>query len=586
MKQLLQPFSHGDIALTESIFLTSRNIGYNYVMWFDPDRLLAPCLEAQGLPPRKMRYGGWEARGIGGHTLGHWLTALSLLYAQTGDAEAKQKLDYSVAELARAQSADGYVGGFDKTPLEQAFRDPDGVEIDGFNLAGHWVPLYSLHKIFAGLLDAYRLAGINQALDICVRFADWVVRGISTLTESQMERLLACEHGGICETFADLHAVTGEMRYLETARRFAHKAIIEPLSKGADDLCGKHANTQIPKLIGAAKLYEYHDVALFFHHIVTHGHTYAIGGNSVKEHFCPPGDEPLDTQTCETCNTNNMLRLTGMLFCDTGVTSYMDYYETALYNHILGSQDPDSGEKTYFMSLKPGHMKVYSRKEDAFWCCVGTGMENPFRYVEHIWHHDEDKLYLSLFIPSRVSWRGVSIELETRFPYNDTILLSIAEGEGAFELRVRLPEWTREAVDARNGEVLQVKDGYIILDRLWKQGDKVAIRLPMSLAVYRTPNDPAQVAFRYGPVVLAAPLGCHDMPESDLVPEQTQLDDWPTPEIHMPELIAGNETHRIKPVEGSPLHFQIDDSEREPLELMPFFELHHQRYTVYFHCTY
>lgn len=451
-----------NVTLLDGIFKESEQIGKSYLLHLDIDRLVAPCYVAAGLQPKKPRYGGWEDTPIAGHSVGHWLSAAAAMVKATDDKELLQKLIYAVDELAYVQShdPDGYVSGFHRACFDQAFTGE--FEVHNFGLGGSWVPWYSLHKIYAGLIDAYQFTGIERALEVVVRLSDWAKHGTDRLTEEQFQRMLICEHGGMNEAMADLFLITGNRSYFELAERFCHRAVLDPLSEGVEELEGKHANTQIPKVIGAAKLYEitgkesYRKAAEFFWREVTGNRSYVIGGNSIFEHFQAPGQEKLGVETAETCNTYNMLKLTRHLFRWAPDSSYMDFYERALYNHILASQDPDTGMKMYFVSTEPGHFKVYGTAEESFWCCTGTGMENPSRYTHDIYHEEADAVYVNLFIASRASLDNGQfvIRQETDFPRSEHTKIVIEDAsEGSRKLRIRIPNWVQGMFTAIvNGE--------------------------------------------------------------------------------------------------------------------------------------
>lgn len=584
------------ITLLDGIFKQSQETGKHYLLHLDVDRLVAPCYEAASLQPKKPRYGGWESTPIAGHSVGHWLSAAAAMVEATGDEELRRKLVYAVDELAYVQShdPDGYVSGFSRQCFDQVFTGE--FEVHNFGLAGSWVPWYSLHKIYAGLIDVYRLTGIERALQVVVKLADWAKQGTDRLTDEQFQRMLICEHGGMNEAMADLYLLTGNRAYLELAVRFCHKAILDPLSRGEDELEGKHANTQIPKVIGAAKLYEitgdksFRKAAEFFWTEVTRNRSYIIGGNSIFEHFRAPNQEKLGVETAETCNTYNMLKLTGHLFRWTPNAEYMDFYERALYNHILASQDPDTGMKMYFVSTEPGHFKVYGTPDQSFWCCTGTGMENPARYSREIYYADAEALYVNLFIASRAEFAepNVVIRQETDFPKSDRTTLVVEKAQDApFKLRIRVPYWAAGAVTAAvNGsETASVSEtGYLELERNWKEGDKVEVTLPMGLHMHRAKDDAHKVGFLYGPIVLAGALGRDNFPEHDIVDNHLKLHHHPL--IDVPILVTDEPDIRqwIKPVEDEPLTFvtePIGQPGGTSVRLIPFYALHHQRYTIY-----
>lgn len=584
--------------LLEGMFQQSQQTGKDYLLNIDVDRLVASCYEAASLQPKGVRYGGWESTPIAGHSVGHWLSAAAAMYAVTGDEALLQKLNYAVEELAFVQShdPDGYVSGFKRDCFDRVFFGEGEFEVHNFGLGGSWVPWYSIHKIYAGLIDAYKLTGIEKALQVVVKLADWAKKGSDRLTDEQFQRMLICEHGGMNEAMADLYLITGNRDYLELAIRFCHQAILEPLSQGVDELEGKHANTQIPKVIGAAKLYEitgeekYRKMAEFFWREVTRNRSYIIGGNSIFEHFRAKNTEKLGVETAETCNTYNMLKLTAHLFRWSPDAEYMDFYERALYNHILASQDPDSGAKMYFVSTEPGHFKVYGTHDQSFWCCTGTGMENPALYQRDIYHADGDAVYVNLFISSRavVKEHNIVIRQETEFPKTDRTGIVLEEAQDArFKLRIRVPYWAAGKVTAVVGGTetySSSEQDFLEIERLWNAGDRIEVTLPMDLHVYRAKDDNKKVGFMYGPVVLAGALGRERFPENDIVDNHLKLHHHPL--IDVPILVTDDADVKqwIKPAEGAPLTF-VTDAVGEPggqrIKLIPFYELHHQRYTIY-----
>jgi hypothetical protein len=583
------------VTLLDGIFKTSQEIGKRFLHSLDVDRLIAPCYESAKLTPKKPRYGGWESTQIAGHSIGHWLSAAAAMYKATGDEQLREKLVYAVDELAYVQShdPDGYVSGFPRDCFDRTFTGT--FEVHNFGLGGSWVPWYSIHKIYAGLIDAYRYAGVEKALDVVIKLADWAKRGTDRLNDEQFQRMLICEHGGMNEAMADLYVLTGNQDYLDLAKRFCHKAILDPLAQGIDELEGKHANTQIPKVIGAAKLYEitgeekYRKMAEFFWEVVTRTRSYIIGGNSINEHFRPPNNEKLGVETLETCNTYNMLKLTEILFRWNPKSEYMDFYERALYNHILASQDPDSGMKMYFISTEPGHFKVYCTHDDSFWCCVGTGMENPARYTHAIYETVNDAVYVNLFIASKAVFPelGLTLRQETEFPATASSKLTVEQaGDAALPLRIRVPYWLGGEMTVNvNGQSIQgqIRDGYLEILRKWNAGDTIEVKLPMNLHLYRAKDDEHKVGIMYGPVVLAGALGRENFPESDIVPNHMSLHNHPR--ISVPILVTDEADVRkwVKPAEGEPLTFYTDVGQPGDvrIKLIPFYNLHHERYTIY-----
>lgn len=585
-----------NVALLNGIFNDSQQKGKEYLLYLDVDRLVAPCYESADQKPKKPRYGGWESTGISGHSIGHWLSATAQMYAITKDERLLKKLEYAVDELAHIQcfDNDGYVSGFPRDCYDKAFSGD--FEVEHFSLAGQWVPWYSLHKIYAGLIDIYTLIGNEKALEIVIKLADWAKDGTDNLTDEQFEKMLTCEHGGMNEAMADLYKITGNEDYLKLAIRFCHRAVLDPLSKGIDELEGKHANTQIPKVIGAAKLYnltgeeKYKKMACFFWDQVTESRSYIIGGNSINEHFGPMNEEKLGVQTTETCNTYNMLKLTEHMFDWFKGAEHIDFYEKALYNHILASQDPDSGMKTYFVSSQPGHFKVYCSPDNSFWCCTGTGMENPARYTRNIYQTNNDHLYVNLFIASELKMddKQVKIRQTTDFPNTDKTTLVFEEAGSEFlNLHIRVPYWISGEVSAVvNGinTYSRSENGYLTIAKDWQAGDTVEIHLPMNLHTYVAKDPSNKVGIMYGPLVLAGALGKEDFPESDILADHLKLNNHPL--IQVPTLVADKDNVHdwIKKVPGNELIFEteaVGQPGNQKMTLIPFYNLHYQRYTLY-----
>ncbi|MGH8185476.1 MAG: glycoside hydrolase family 127 protein, partial [Steroidobacteraceae bacterium] len=497
----IERFELADVHLYESPFTRARDRNAAYLLSLDADRLLHNTRKYAGLEPKGSLYGGWESQGIAGHTLGHYLTALSLQFAASGDRRFRERIDYIVTEMATAQRAygDGYVGALPPRELEtlRGLKEGKVAPKDGFFFQnGAWVPWYTQHKILAGLRDAWLLAGNLQAKEVALRLADWVDAVTAPLSDAQLQTMLQVEQGGMVEVLVDLHAATGEERYLNVARRFEHRAVLEPLRSERDELAGKHANTQIPKITGAARKYEVAGdprdrvAAEQFWRRVVQEHSWVIGGNSDKESFFEPhtAAQHLTAATAETCNTYNMLKLTEHLFAWRPQVEYADYYERALYNHILASQEPGQGMFTYFMSLQPGHFRTYSTPHESFWCCVGSGMENHTKYGSAIYFHDDDDLYVNLFIPSVVAWREKKFVLEqtTDYPTVGATRFTIKSSRSAaVTLQVRAPAWAAGALTVKiNGKPISV-DGspgrYVPIERKWQRGDTVDVEIPMAV---------------------------------------------------------------------------------------------------------
>jgi DUF1680 family protein len=600
---LAQPFALGDVRLLDSPFKAAMERNAAYLLSVEPDRLLHNTRLYAGFAPKGEIYGGWESAGIAGHTLGHYLTAISQQFAATGDVRFKKRIDYIVSEMAECQQAygDGYVGALPPVELATLRAFKDGVvELKGpFNFkSGAWVPWYTEHKVLNGLKDAWILGGNDQARVVALRLADWVDTVTAGLSPAQLQAMLQVEQGGMVDVLVQLYSLTGNARYLDTSRRFNHQAILEPMLARHDVLPGLHANCQIPKIIGAARTYEAtgepqgRAIAEYFWDLVANHYSYVIGGDSEDEHFFPEEKmtEHLGADTAETCNTYNMLKLTEHLFCWNPGTKTADFYERALYNHILASQDPKDGMFTYFMSLKPGLFKTYSTPFDSFWCCVGTGMENHTKYGEAIYFHGFDDLFVNLFIPSALTWRerGLSLEQDTDYPKGNKTLLTIGSAPAMpIAIKVRCPEWASAPVTFElNGRPIGVAGTpgtYAEIRRVWAKGDVIAVTIPMAVRTEPMHDDPGKVAFLYGPVVLAGDLGAVE--KSDTVPySETQSANLGASAVEVPILVSGDRPLAscvARAADGS-LSFHTEGlGQLDELTLRPFWEISYDRYSVY-----
>jgi len=594
VKMKAEPFPLNQVRLLDGPFKDAMERDHRYLLALDADRLLHNFRVTAGLPSTAKPLGGWEKPDgeLRGHSVGHYLSACALMYASTGDERLKARADYIVAELAKCQEAlpkQGYNKGFLSAYPESFFDRVDAAQ-------KVWAPYYTLHKIMAGLLDVRVYCGNRQALEVLEKMADWLKFRVDRLSHEQMQRALRNEHGGMNEVLANLYAVTGNPEHLRLARAFNHEAVFDPLAGGEDRLDGLHANTQIPKMIGAAREYEltgetrFRDIATFFWQRVALKRSYVIGGDSDREHFFPIDQfaRHLSPDTAETCNTYNMLKLTRHLFEWEPSAETMDFYEGALYNHILASQDPEQGMFVYLMSLKPGHFKTYSTPEDSFWCCVGTGMENHGKYGDTIYFHDGNSLYVNLFIASELTWKekGLVVRQDTRFPEQDRTRLTMKCGKPVkLELKVRFPSWAQSGitvtVNGRRQSIKSVPGSYVTIEREWRNGDTVDIRLPMALHLESLPGDPKTVAILYGPIVLAGELGTTNMP-SPYARNQTDLNKVPSPPVPVFVSDANDVLNHVKPVAGKPLTFQTRGiGKPQDVTLIPFYRMHYQRYSVY-----
>lgn len=542
-------FDLRDVQLLDGVFKDAQGRDVKYMLQLEPDRLLHRFRLYAGLQPKAPVYTGWESETLSGHTLGHYLSACAMHYAATGDKQFKDRVDYMVEELARCQQArkTGYVGSIPGEDSVWVDVSRGNIRSAGFDLNGVWSPWYNLHKTFAGLIDAYLYADNQKALDVVVKFSDWADNLTKQLTEEQLQKMLACEFGGMNDALANVYAITGDKKYLETSNRFYHKAIMDPLSRKEDILSGKHSNTQIPKIIGSARLYELtgdekdKTIADFFWNTVVSDHTYVNGGNSEYEYLSEPGKlaNHLSNNTAETCNTYNMLKLTRHLFAWNPTATSGDYYERALFNHILASQN-DEGMMCYFMPMRMGAKKEFSTPFDAFWCCVGSGLENHVKYGEHIYARGADgSLYVNLFIASELNWKekGIVVKQATNFPNSDTVRFSIrAPKPVMLKLKIRKPNWAKRVnVLINNKQITVAADlqGFLVIEREWNKSDQLELVLHRQLYTESTPDNKDRIAILYGPLVLAGDLGTQKPDAVSGVPvfvnERREVSSWVQP---------------------------------------------------------
>ena len=578
-------FNLADVKLLAgSPFRNAMSRDSAYLLEISPDRLLHRFHKNAGLPVKDSVYGGWESEGLSGHTMGHYLSACAMMYASTGEKRFKDIVDYITAELERCQQArgTGYIGAIPNEDSIWGQLARGEIRSGGFDLNGGWAPWYNIHKVMSGLVDAYYYCGNKKSLALVTGMADWVYNTIGHLTQEQIDKMVRCEFGGMNDVLANIYSITGKRKYLDLSYRFFDNFVMEPLSKRIDPMPGKHANTQVPKAIGSARQYSLtgngrdSTIASFFWNTMTKHHSYVIGGNSNYEYCGAPDslNARLSDNTAETCNTHNMLKLTRHLFSWHADSRLFDYYERALYNHILASQNPETGMMCYFVPLRMGGKKDFSRKFHSFTCCVGTGIENHSKYGESIYFEGADGgLYVNLFIPSQLKWKekNVTITQTNSFPERPQTSLTInTKTNKQFTIRVRRPRWTNGQPEVRiNGvktETRADENGYLNISRVWKNNDIIDIRFPMSLYTESMPDNSDRIAFLYGPVVLAGQLG----------KEMTD------PIYGAPVLLTDNKkiTDWVKPVSG-PLEFVVTASQPSDVILKPFYKTYDQHYNVY-----
>jgi DUF1680 family protein len=600
-------FDLGDVKLLDGPFKHARDLNIQTLLQYKVGRLLAPYLKEAGLKPKDSSYTNWA--GLDGHIGGHYLTAMAINTA-TGNAECKKRMLYMIAELQKCQDANaknnkswgiGYVGGVpNSAAVWKSVQDGD---FKAFH-AG-WVPWYNVHKMYAGLRDAWIYAGSRQAKNMFLHFCDWAINITSNLTDAQMQSMLDTEQGGMNEVLADAYAISGDKKYLVAAERFSHHMLLNPMSEGIDNLDNKHANTQVPKAIGFARIGElsgdkkYEDAGSFFWQTVTTNRTLAFGGNSRREFFPSAAsciDFINDVEGPESCNSNNMLKLTEDLFRKNPSAKYADYYERTIYNHILSTQNPETGGYVYFTPVRPRSYRVYSAPNEAMWCCVGTGMENHSKYNEFIYTHSGDSLFVNLFIASELNWKekGIQLTQQTKFPFEEKTKLIITEGNSMLNLMIRYPWWVKDGalkikVNGKEVSIQNHPSSYVAINRQWKKGDVIEMTLPMHNTISHLPNVPQYIAIMYGPILLGAKTGTEDL--KGLIADDSRWGHIPSgkklPVDKAPIFVADDVssiTHDLVPIKNEPLHFTVKNVKVVnpiKIELQPFYQIYDARYMMY-----
>lgn len=537
------------------------------------------------------KLGGWEALDcdLRGHTTGHLLSAYSLMYAATGSDIFKLKGDSLVSGLAEVQQTLGSSGYLSAFPENLIDRNIKGQSV--------WAPWYTLHKLFAGLIDQYLHSGNQQALDVAVKMGEWAYNKLSQLPEETRKLMLRNEFGGVNEAFYNLYSVTGNEKFHKLAEFFYHNDVIDPLAQGNTDFGTKHTNTFIPKVIGEARNYEIsngtrsRNIANLFWEATTSRHSFATGSCSQKEHFFDPEkfSKFINGYTGETCCTYNMLKLSRHLFTWDASPVVADYYERALFNHILAQQDPETGMVCYFLPLLSGSHKVYSTPDKSFWCCVGSGFESHSKYAEAIYYHNDNELYINLFIPSELNWeeKGLKLTQTTHFPENGNVALVVNNAPSSkLDIKLRYPYWSGKPVVKINGKKISVKgkpSSYITLSREWKQGDRIEVEYPMSLRMEYAPDTESRGVVMYGPIVLGGDMGTEGMEDPAPFSNPDVRNDYYTYDYHIPADLKTTLSVNAKKVSDS---FTRPDSSlrfisSEGYELRPLFDLNHCRYVIY-----
>jgi DUF1680 family protein len=599
-------FPLGNVTLLDGPLKKARDLNIKTLLQYDCDRLLAPYRKEAGLTPKAKAYPNWD--GLDGHVGGHYLTAMAM-NAATGNEECRKRMLYMISELQECADANmknhpdwgkGYVGGMPNS--ERIWSTFKKGEFRTY--FGSWAPFYNIHKMYAGLRDAWLYCGNEQAKTLFLGFCDWAIDLTAELSDAQMENMLGNEHGGMNEVLVDAYAITKDKKYLDVAKRFSHRRLLTPMSQRQDNLDNMHANTQVPKVVGFERISElssnetYHQAADFFWDIVTGERSLAFGGNSRREHF--PSKEACtdfinDIDGPETCNTNNMLKLTEDLHRRNPEARYADYYELATFNHILSSQHPEHGGYVYFTPARPRHYRNYSAPNEAMWCCVGTGMENHSKYGQFIYTHVDDALYVNLFVASELNWKekGLTLRQETGFPYAETSRITIVQGKGKFPLLVRYPGWVKPGqfsvkVNGQTVKIISGPSSYVTIDRQWKKGDVVDITFPMHNSIKYLPNVPQYIALMHGPILLGMKTGTEDL--AHLIADDSRFGQYASgkklPINEAPILINDNINdiaNQLTAVAGKPLHFTLSTKMENGIrsELQPFFEIHDSRYMMY-----
>ena len=584
---LLHAFDPGDVTLLDGPFQHARDLNAKILLDLEPDRFLATFRMEAGLRPKAERYGGWESSSVAGHSLGHYLSGCAMMYRETNNPVFLERVQYIIEELSLIQqeNGDGYIGAFPggKRVFEEEVA-AGVIRASAFDLNGIWAPWYNHHKMLAGLRDAYLLCDNQEAFDIAVAFSDWIDSVVGHLPHDVIQEMLICEYGGMNEVLADMYGLTADRRYLKLSKVFHDVAILDSLALGVDVLEGKHANTQIAKVVGVARRHELTGnkkdgkTATFFWDRVANHHSYATGSNALNEYFGPPGmlSERLGPMTGETCNVYNMLKLTDHIFRWSGAPQAADFYELALFNHILASQNPENGRVTYHINIDMGGTKAF-QDPHYFTCCVGTGMENHSKYSRNIYYHNDQELYVVQFIASELNWKdkGLVVRQQTGYPEQQgTTLLFECNEPVELTLKLRYPGWADQAMQVLlNGQVQTVEGkpgSFIEIQRRWEHGDKLEMTIPFSMKAVPIPDNPDRIALKYGPLILAGDLGPGDDPSRyDLV--------------YVPVMLTRDRdpSRWTRPLDEPNTFTTLNTGRPRDVALKPFYHIYDRTYTVY-----
>ena len=592
----VRSFALGQIHLDAGPFQQARDWNRGYMLRLGNDRLLHNFRLTAGIATSAQPLGGWEAPSseLRGHFVGHYLSACAFMIGSTGDAVIKTKADELVADIAVCQkklNEGGYVSAF---PSELFVRLDKREKV--------WAPFYTLHKIMAGLYDMSTNGSNSQAMDVLLGLADWIDVWTAARTPEHMQEILKTEYGGMNEVLHDIAGLTGDDRWARTGDRFNKKTFFTPLAMRRDELFDLHANTHLPQVLGAARRYElssdyrFRDVSEFFWETVTESRTYVTGGSSNAEAWLThPNHLGLElaasTHHQECCCAYNMMKLTRRLYEWNGDVRLIDFYERNLLNHRLGAIEPETGRTTYFLSMSPGAWKTICTEDQTFWCCTGSALEDYAKLNNTIYHHDDNSVYVNLFIASRLDWteKGIRIQQQTRFPEEAHTALTIEAAPATpWTMRLRLPAWTTDAaalkLNGKSVEVLGSPGGYLKINRVWQKGDRVELSLPMHITAEGVRDDPTVQAFLYGPVVLAGQFP-KDGLSSDLLHKNQGPEIWAAPDLQIPAMNSGGKpvAEWIVPVPGKPLTFETVGQEQN-VTLRPLNESW-DRFAVYWTVT-
>ena len=577
-----QPFKMNQVHLLPSRFQENMKRDSAWMMLIPVSSLLQSFRNTSGAWSNReggymtvKKLGGWESLDcdLRGHTTGHLLSAYATLYAQTGSAAVKAKADNIVIGLAEVQQAygrDGYLSAFAEGLID---RNIQGKSV--------WAPFYTLHKIVQGMIDQYQLCGNEKALEIAKGMGNWAYNKLKPLSEETRKKMIRNEFGGFNETMYELYALTKDEKYLWVAKYFYHNEKIDPLKNGNNDLGTNHANTFVPKLLGEARNYEIfgakdsRKAAELLFWTLVNDHAFVTGELSDKEHLFKPTKQSkhLSGYDGENCCTFNLMKLADHLFSWNPNSKIADYYERALYNHILGQQDLETSMVCYFTPLQTGAYRLYSTKENSFWCCVGSGFESHVKYASSIYFHSAKDLYVNLFIPSKLDWEGTIFTQQTAFPQSSTTTFKVEGKQRNFTLRLRYPSWTTKMevkVNGRKVKAVKGTDGYVAISRLWKAGDQVEVNFGMKLREESTKDDASKVALVYGPIVMAGKLDAVEHPFSD----PTKYNDYYTFDFKIPAAT-------VEKAKYDGLKNIKNFKTKQGVELVPFYDAHHCRYVVY-----